>query len=139
MANQGKPSTLSARGTARRVAVIEFRGRGKCGGAGNDQGGRAWDRKNGERDRQPLVTGRLELSLWDRTKSKPEALKLGRVADSPADAIRQAEVVISMVAGPQALRQVSLGPDGVFAAAAGKTIVDLSTAGPGMGGATFKH
>src|ERR1700694_3178340 len=63
VANQGNPSTLSARGTARRVAVIEFRGRGKCGGAGNDQGGRAWDRKNGERDRQPLVTGRLELSL----------------------------------------------------------------------------
>ncbi len=91
-----------------------------------------WTGRMGGAIASRLQTGGFELSLWDRTKSKAEALKLGRVADSPADAIREAEVVISMVTGPQALRQVYFGPDGVFAAAAGKTIVDMSTAGPGM-------
>jgi 3-hydroxyisobutyrate dehydrogenase-like beta-hydroxyacid dehydrogenase len=78
-----------------------------------------------------LQTGGFEVSLWDRTRSKAEALNMGRVADSPAHAIREAEVVISMVTGPQALRQIYFGPGGALEASAGKTIVDMSTAGPG--------
>jgi 3-hydroxyisobutyrate dehydrogenase-like beta-hydroxyacid dehydrogenase len=35
-----------------------------------------------------------------------------------------------MVTGPQAVREVYFGPAGVFESAAGKTIVDMSTAGP---------
>jgi 3-hydroxyisobutyrate dehydrogenase-like beta-hydroxyacid dehydrogenase len=37
-----------------------------------------------------------------------------------------------MLTGPQALREVYFGPAGVFAAAANKSIVDMSTAGPGI-------
>jgi 3-hydroxyisobutyrate dehydrogenase len=77
-----------------------------------------------------LKAGGFELSVWDRTRSKAEALGVGRVADSPADAVRQAEVVVSMVTGPAAVREVYFGPAGVFESAAGKTIVDMSTAGP---------
>ena len=77
-----------------------------------------------------IKAGGFEVSVWDRTKSKAEALGVGRVADSPADAIREAEVVISMLTGPQAVRDVYFGPAGVFDVAAGKTIVEMSTAGP---------
>jgi 3-hydroxyisobutyrate dehydrogenase len=79
-----------------------------------------------------LKTGGFQVSVWDRTKSKAEALDVGRVADSPADAVREADVVISMVTGPQALREVYFGSSGVFEAAAKKTIVEMSTAGPGI-------
>jgi len=77
-----------------------------------------------------LKSGGFEVSVWDRTRSKAEALQVGRVVDSPADAARGADVVVSMVTGPQALRDVYFGPSGVFAAAAEITIVDMSTVGP---------
>ena len=79
-----------------------------------------------------LKAGGFQVSVWDRTKSKAEALDVGRVADSPADAIRDADVVVSMVTGPQAVREVYFGPAGVFSAAAKKTILEMSTAGPGV-------
>ncbi len=96
-----------------RVAVL---GTGKMGGA----------------IARRLKTGGFQVSVWDRTRRKAEALDVGRVADSPADATREAEVVISMVTGPQAVREVYFGPAGVFEAAANKTIVEMSTAGPGV-------
>jgi 3-hydroxyisobutyrate dehydrogenase-like beta-hydroxyacid dehydrogenase len=77
-----------------------------------------------------LKAGGFDVSVWDRTKSKAEALDLGPVADSPADAARGAEVVVSMVTGPQALHDVYWGPQGVFMAGSKRTIVDMSTAGP---------
>jgi len=94
-----------------RVAVL---GTGKMGGA----------------IARRLETGGFQVSVWDRTRAKAEALNVGRVADSPADAATEAEVVISMVTGPQAVREVYFSPAGVLRAAAGKTIVDMSTAGP---------
>src|SRR5438128_1622689 len=79
---------------------------------------------------QRLKVRGFDVSVWDRTKSKAEALQVGPVVDSPADAARDADVLISMVTGPQALRDVYFGPNGVFAAGADSTIVDMSTAGP---------
>ncbi len=78
-----------------------------------------------------LKNGGFEVSVWDRTKSKAEALGVGPVADTPADAARGADVVISMVTGPQAIHDVYFGPNGVFQASSKKTIVDMSTTGPG--------
>jgi 3-hydroxyisobutyrate dehydrogenase-like beta-hydroxyacid dehydrogenase len=78
-----------------------------------------------------LKSGGFDVSVWDRTRSKAEALQVGPVLDSPVDAARTADVVISMVTGPQALRDVYFGANGVFAAGAGRTIVDMSTVGPG--------
>lgn len=77
-----------------------------------------------------LKSGGFDVSVWDRTKSKAESLQVGPVFDSPADAARRADVVVSMVTGPQALRDVYLGPGGVFAAAVNSTIIDMSTVGP---------
>ena len=96
-----------------RVAVL---GTGKMGGA----------------IARRLKKGGFEVSVWDRTKSKAEALGVGRVADSPADAARGADVVVSMVTGPQAIRDVYFGQNGVFEASSNKTIVDMSTTGPGV-------
>jgi 3-hydroxyisobutyrate dehydrogenase-like beta-hydroxyacid dehydrogenase len=79
-----------------------------------------------------LKKGGFDISVWDRTKSKAEALGIGPVADSPADAARGADVVISMVTGPQAVHDVYFGENGVFQASSGKTIVDMSTTGPGI-------
>jgi 3-hydroxyisobutyrate dehydrogenase/2-hydroxy-3-oxopropionate reductase len=77
-----------------------------------------------------LKAGGFDVSVWDRTKSKAEALQVGPVADSPADAARKSDVLVTMVTGPQALHDVYFGPTGVFAANAGSTIVDMSTVGP---------
>jgi 3-hydroxyisobutyrate dehydrogenase len=77
-----------------------------------------------------LKTGGFDISVWDRTRSKAEALHVGPVVDSPADAARDADVLISMVTGPQALRDVYFGPSGVFTAGAKSTVVDMSTVGP---------
>jgi len=96
-----------------RVAVL---GTGKMGGA----------------IARRLQTGGFPVSVWDRTRTKAEALHVGHVGDSPADAAREADVVISMVTGPQAVREIYFGPAGVFEGAKGKTIVDMSTAGPGI-------
>jgi 3-hydroxyisobutyrate dehydrogenase-like beta-hydroxyacid dehydrogenase len=79
-----------------------------------------------------LKKGGFEVSVWDRTRSKAEALGVGPVADSPADAARGADVVISMVTGPQAVRDVYFGENGVFQASSNKTIVDMSTTGPAI-------
>jgi 3-hydroxyisobutyrate dehydrogenase len=74
----------------------------------------------------------FDVSVWDRTPSKAAALGVGHLVASPADATRGADVVISMVTGPQAVRDVYFGENGVFTASANKTIVDMSTTGPGM-------
>jgi 3-hydroxyisobutyrate dehydrogenase len=79
-----------------------------------------------------LKKGGFEVSVWDRTKSKAEALGVGAVADSPADAARGADIVVSMVTGPQAVRDVYFGENGVFQASSNKLIVDMSTIGPGI-------
>jgi 3-hydroxyisobutyrate dehydrogenase-like beta-hydroxyacid dehydrogenase len=97
-----------------RVAVL---GTGKMGGA----------------IARRLKTGGFEVSVWDRNKSKAEALDVGRVAESPAEAVRDAEVAISMVTGPQAVREVYFGKAGVFETAAGKVLVEMSTTGPAIG------
>ena len=77
-----------------------------------------------------LKAAGFDISVWDRTKSKAEALQVGPVVDSPAEAARNADVLITMVTGPQALRDVYFGPSGVFTAGADSTIVDMSTGGP---------
>src|SRR5256885_13744720 len=77
-----------------------------------------------------LKTAGFDISVWDRTKSKAEALQVGPVVDSPAEAARNADVLITMVTGPQALRDVYFGPSGVFTAGADSTIVCMRTVGP---------
>lgn len=71
----------------------------------------------------------FELILWNRTPERAQSLNLGPVARAPVEAARQADVVLSILTGPEAVRDVYLGPHGVFEDAQGKVIVEMSTAG----------
>jgi 3-hydroxyisobutyrate dehydrogenase len=72
----------------------------------------------------------LEPVLWNRTRSKAEEVGGGRVADTAADAARDADVVIVSLTGGDAVRAALGGPDGALAAAHGQLFVEMSTSGP---------
>jgi 3-hydroxyisobutyrate dehydrogenase-like beta-hydroxyacid dehydrogenase len=77
-----------------------------------------------------LADAGFELTLWNRTRSRAEALSFGAVATSPAAAVRAADVVVSSLTGEEALRSTYLGSTGAISACAGKLFVEMSTAGP---------
>jgi 3-hydroxyisobutyrate dehydrogenase-like beta-hydroxyacid dehydrogenase len=74
-----------------------------------------------------------ELIVWNRTKERMAPLvDRGAVpADTPAEAAGRSEVLLTMVADPEALRAVTEGDEGV-AAGAGPflTLIEMSTVGP---------
>ena len=83
------------------------------------------------------IAGRLadsgfELTLWNRTRERAEALGVGIVADTPAAAVHGVDVVISNLTGPEAVRSTYLGPDGAVSEGAGKLFIEMSTAGPDL-------
>ena len=77
-----------------------------------------------------LAASGFDLTLWNRTPERALALQLGRVAASPVEAARDADVVISSLTNDVAVRAVYLGVDGVLHSAAGRLLVDASTVGP---------
>lgn len=79
-----------------------------------------------------LAASGFDLTLWNRTSTKAEELGVGRVAATPAEAARDAEVVISSLTNEAAVRAVYLGEGGVLSSGAGKLLIDASTAGPGV-------
>ncbi|HEY0442766.1 MAG TPA: NAD(P)-binding domain-containing protein, partial [Candidatus Limnocylindrales bacterium] len=75
------------------------------------------------------IAGRLDaagfdVSVWNRTRSRAEALGRGRIADTPATASRDADVVISSLTGADALRAAYLGADGAIVHASGRLFID---------------
>ena len=74
----------------------------------------------------------FELVLWNRTRSRAEALGLGSVAETPAAAAMGGDIIISSLTGPEAVLATYLGPDGALVAAAGKPVIEMSTAGPDL-------
>src|SRR5215471_8251428 len=80
-----------------------------------------------------LLAAGHEVIVWNRSVAKTGPLaEFGAIpAAAPADAAGRAEVLITMVADPAALRAVTEGPDGVAAgASASLTVVEMSTVGP---------
>jgi 3-hydroxyisobutyrate dehydrogenase len=78
-----------------------------------------------------LVDAGHEVHAWNRTRTKAESLAGATVAGSPADAASRAEVVITMLATPEAVRQVVAGDGGVAGAMRpGATLIEMSTIGP---------
>ena len=74
-----------------------------------------------------------DLIVWNRTpgREQPLVAEGARAAPTPAEAAREAEIVITMLAGPQALEAVALGPDGIAGAIAPTAcLVEMSTVGP---------
>lgn len=80
-----------------------------------------------------LVKAGHDVVVWNRTTAKTEALIAvgAKAAPSPAEAVRDAEIVITMLATPDVMRQVILGAEGVATALpAGAVVVEMSTVGP---------
>jgi 3-hydroxyisobutyrate dehydrogenase-like beta-hydroxyacid dehydrogenase len=73
-----------------------------------------------------------ELTLWNRTRERAEALGVGKVAATPAEAAQDAEVVISMLTDANAVRAAYLGDSGAAKAARAQVFVEMSTAGPDL-------
>jgi 3-hydroxyisobutyrate dehydrogenase-like beta-hydroxyacid dehydrogenase len=87
----------------------------------------------GSRIARRLLRADHQVVVWNRTPAKAaELVDLGAVvAETPADAARRAEVVLTTLANPQALRAVTEGPDGVAAGADEPvTVIEMSTVGP---------
>jgi len=83
----------------------------------------------GSRVARRLADAGNEVIVWNRTGAKAEELGLP-VADTPAKAARGAEVVITMVANPEALRAVTEGDNGVAAGIGDTALIEMSTVGP---------
>lgn len=87
----------------------------------------------GRRMARRLLDAGHELTVWNRTPERVEDLRAAgaAAASSPAAAAEGAELVITMVADPAALRAVTEGPDGLAAGVDDSTIVvEMSTVGP---------
>jgi 3-hydroxyisobutyrate dehydrogenase len=78
-----------------------------------------------------LARGGLDVRVWNRTSSRAEALAGDGavVAASPAEAVRGATIVITMLADGPATERAATGPDGFLAAAPGVTWVQMATIG----------
>jgi len=93
-----------------------------------------------------LLKAGFPLTVWNRTqaKAKPFAALGARVASTPAEAVKGARLVISILADDNASREAWLGKDGAIAAAEpGTVLVESSTATPGwvaeLGAAAQAH
>ncbi|HYT50618.1 MAG TPA: NAD(P)-dependent oxidoreductase [Gaiellaceae bacterium] len=87
----------------------------------------------GSRIARRLGNAGHELVVWNRDPAKAESLVAAGAlaAKTPADAARRAEAVITMVADPRALVDVTEGTDGVVGGLGeGATLIQMSTVGP---------
>lgn len=79
-----------------------------------------------------LVAAQLPVRAWNRTREKAERLtQIGaEVTDTPAEAVRDADVVITMLYDADSVEQAMTGPDGaVNAAPEGMLWIQMSTVG----------
>jgi 3-hydroxyisobutyrate dehydrogenase len=82
---------------------------------------------------QRLLGAGHDLTVWNRTPGKEEELVASGAlsAETPANAVRNAEVVITMVTDPPALEQVLFGDGGAAQAIPrDATLIEMSTVGP---------
>ncbi|HEX6357937.1 NAD(P)-dependent oxidoreductase [Actinophytocola sp.] len=80
-----------------------------------------------------LVSHGYQVSVWNRTKSKTEPLVSAgaTAADTPADAVAECDFVITMLTGPDAVRDVLFGAGGAASAMrAGAVLIEMSTITP---------
>ena len=80
-----------------------------------------------------LLKAAYKLTVWNRSaeKCKPFARKGARVAESPADALRDADLVIYMLSNDQAVEEVVFGANGILSEIKeGQIAMDMSTVLP---------
>lgn len=77
-----------------------------------------------------LLEAGFDLTVYNRTRSKAEPLaeEGAKIANSPREAVAEADVILSMVSEDKASRAVWLGEDGILAGAPAKAVcVECST------------
>ena len=80
-----------------------------------------------------LIRNGFEVSAWNRTRSKADAVEKagGRIASTPAEAVREADVVMMIVSDSAAVQEVVAGKGGILEALRpGMIVVDCSTISP---------
>ena len=80
-----------------------------------------------------LLKAGYKLTVWNRSaeKCKPFARKGARVAESPADAVRDADLVIYMLSNDRAVEEVVFGANGILTGIKeGQIAMDMSTVLP---------
>src|SRR6266446_10248006 len=80
-----------------------------------------------------LFKAGYKLTVWNRSaqKCKPFARKGARVAESPADAVRDAELVMYCFSNDQAVEEIVFGAEGILSGIKeGQIAVDMSTVLP---------
>ena len=80
-----------------------------------------------------LVDAGHEVTVWNRTAARAQPLLEAGAssAATPAEAAGGVEVVVTMLADPEALEEVVFGADGVASGASpGMTLIEMSTVGP---------
>jgi 3-hydroxyisobutyrate dehydrogenase-like beta-hydroxyacid dehydrogenase len=80
-----------------------------------------------------LLDAGHRVIVWNRTSAKavPLVHRGATLATSPAEAARRADVVITMVTDPSALRSVTEGAEGIAAGIRSDgTLLEMSTVGP---------
>lgn len=96
-----------------RIAIL---GTGKMGGAMANR----------------LAAAGHDIVVWNRTRSRAEALGVGSVAATAAEAAENADVVISSLTNADAVRATYLGDNGAASAARKQVFIEMSTAGPNV-------
>jgi 3-hydroxyisobutyrate dehydrogenase-like beta-hydroxyacid dehydrogenase len=78
-----------------------------------------------------LVSAGHAPAVWNRTRTKAEAIEGARVMDSPADLAARSDIVMICVSDTADVEAVMNGPDGVFEGLRpGSLVVDHSTISP---------
>ena len=80
-----------------------------------------------------LLKAGYQLTVWNRSaeKCEPFARKGARVADTPADAARDVDLVMYSVSNDQAVEEVVFGATGILSGiSAGQIAIDMSTVLP---------
>ena len=82
-----------------------------------------------------LLKAGYKLTVWNRNaeKCQPFARKGARVADTPADAVRDAELAIYSLSNDQAVEEVVFGAKGILSGIKqGQIAMDMSTVLPAV-------
>lgn len=82
-----------------------------------------------------LLAAHHEVTVFTRTKSKAEPLvKEGAIwAETVQKAVRQAEIIFTMVGTPQDVEETYYGIDGIFSVGEeGQVLIDMTTSSPSL-------
>ncbi len=75
-----------------------------------------------------LVKAGFEVTAYNRTRQKAEAIKGAKVADNPSDLCGNSDIVFTMVANDAALNEILFSKDGIISnLKKGQVLVDCST------------